>query len=136
MSTDNRTRLIITIFDEPLMMLKNNQHNNYLQSSIPRGTILDPSVVEGYYVDLAYAIFKEKLNIPYKFIIETKYGKEIKQGIWDGIIGALANHTVDAAIASLTINEARAKVVDFSHPFIYSGISLMIQKPQEQKMVK
>jgi hypothetical protein len=94
---DDRTRLRITIFDEPLLMLEHYQH------SIFSGTLIDRSKVD--------------------------------QGIWDSIIVALVNHIVDAAIASLTITGAHAKVVDFSHPLIHAGISPMVQKSQEQTMV-
>ncbi|CAK9188974.1 unnamed protein product, partial [Sphagnum troendelagicum] len=132
-SFDNRTRLITTIFDEPFMMLKKNLSNTLSEKSIPGGTILDPSDVEGYCVDLAYNICHETLKIPYKFRIETKYGNEIEKGVWDGMVGALVNRDADLAIAPLTINGAREKAVDFSKPFIDLGISIMIRKPEKQK---
>jgi ionotropic glutamate receptor len=133
MSYDNRTRLIVTIFDEPFMMLKKNLNDTLTESSIHRGTILDPSMVEGYCVDLAYAICHNKLKLPYKFLIETKYGNEIEKGVWDGMIGALVNRDADLSIATLTINGARESAVDFSKPFIDLGISIMIRKPEKQK---
>ncbi|CAF0932273.1 unnamed protein product [Adineta steineri] len=132
-SYDNRTRLIVTIFDEPFMMLKKTRNESVNEKSIPRGTILDPSAVEGFCVDLAEAICNDKLKIPYKFLIETKYGNEIEKGVWDGMIGALVNRAADLSIASLTINGAREKAVDFSKPFIDLGISIMIRKPEKQK---
>lgn len=135
MSFDNRTRLITTIFDEPFMMLKKDRNGNLSENNITSGTILEPSMVEGYFADLANAIFQEKLKVPYKFIIETKYGIEIKKGVWKGMIGALVDRVADVAIGSLTITPVRAKVVDFSHPVINSGISLMISKPQKHKPV-
>jgi ABC-type amino acid transport substrate-binding protein len=134
MSYDNRTRLVVTIFDEPFMMLKKNLNDTLTEKSIPRGTILDPSLVEGYCVDLAYAICHNKLKLPYKFLIETKYGNEIEKGVWDGMVGALVNRDADLSIASLTINGAREKAVDFSKPFIDLGISIMISKPEKQKL--
>ncbi len=133
MSYDNRTRLIVTIFDEPFMMLKKNRNDTLIEKVVARGTILDPSLVEGYCVDLAYAICHKKLKLPYKFLVETKYGNEIGKGVWDGMIGALVNRDADLSIASLTINGAREKVVDFSKPFIDLGISIMIRKPEKQK---
>ncbi len=130
---DNRTRLIVTIFDEPFMMLKKNRDDTLTEKSIKRGDILEPSMVEGYCVDLAVAIMHEKLKLPYKFLIETKYGNEIEKGVWDGMVGALVNRDADLSIASLTINGAREKAVDFSKPFIDLGISVMIGKPEKQK---
>ena len=115
------------------MMLKKNRNDTLTEKSIARGTILDPSRVEGYCVDLAYEICHEKLKLPYKFLIETKYGNEIDKGVWNGMIGALVNREADLSIATLTINGAREKAVDFSKPFIDLGISIMIRKPEKQK---
>ncbi len=115
------------------MMLRKNRNRTLTEKNIPPGTILDPSDVEGFCVDLAYAICHDRLKIPYKFLIETKYGKEIEKGVWDGMVGALVTRDADLSIASLTINGAREKAIDFSKPFIDLGISIMIRKPEKQK---
>ncbi|CAF3297806.1 unnamed protein product [Rotaria sp. Silwood2] len=129
----NRTRLVVTIFEEPFMMLKKNRNKTVNETSISRGDILDPSLVEGYCADLAYIICHDKLKLPYKFLIETKYGSEIEKGVWNGIIGTLINREADLSIAPLTITGAREKVVDFSKSFIDFGISIIIRKPKQQK---
>ena len=90
-------------------------------------------MVQGYCADLAYTICRGKLKLPYKYLIETKYGNEMKNGVWDGIIGALVNRDADLSIASLTIDGVREKVIDFSKPFIDLGISIMIRQPEKQK---
>ena len=130
---DNRTRIIATIFDEPFMMLKKNHNDTLTEKNTRPGTILDPSRVEGFCADLAYAICHDRLKLPYKFRIETKYGTEMEKGVWNGMIGALVNRKADLTIASITINGAREKAVDFSKPFIDLGISVMIRKPEKQK---
>ena len=135
MSFDNRTRLITTVFHEPFMMLKKSFNGTLSEKTIARGTILDPSMVEGYCADLAYAICHEKLKIPYKFVIETKYGVKINEGVWDGMIGELMARRADLAIATFFINVARTKVVDFSYPFIDVGISMMTLKPENYEPV-
>ena len=135
MSSDGRTRLITTIFNEPFMMLKKDRKSLLSENNVTRGTILDPSMVEGYCADLAIAICQEKLKIPYKFLIETKYGREMEQGVWNGMIGALVSRQADIAMAPLTITAVREKVVDFSKPFINLGISVMIRKPEKHKPV-
>lgn len=135
MSFDNRTRLITTVFHEPFMMLKKSVNSTLSEKTIARGTILDPSMVEGYCADLAYAICHEKLKIPYKFVIETKYGIKINEGVWDGMIGELMARRADMAVAAFLINVARTKVVDFSHPFIDAGISMMALKPEKSEPV-
>ena len=38
----------------------------------------------------------------------------------------------DMTVAPLTINRVRERVVDFSKPFITTGISIMIKKPDSQ----
>ena len=123
----------MTILDEPFVMLRKDLNGTVSEKSVQRGDVLEPSMVEGYCVDLAYEICHKKLKLPYKFLIETKYGNEIEKGVWDGMVGALVNRDADLAIAPLTINGAREKAVDFSKPFIDLGISVMIGKPEKQK---
>lgn len=135
MSFDNRTRLITTVFHEPFMMLKKGFNSTLSEKTIARGTILDPSMVEGYCADLAYAICHEKLKIPYKFVIETKYGMKINEGVWDGMIGELMARRADLAVAAFFINAARTKAVDFSYPFIDVGISMMTLRPEKYESV-
>ncbi|CAF1423089.1 unnamed protein product [Adineta ricciae] len=129
----NRTRLISTILEAPFMMLKHNHNETFLEQTITQGTILDPSMVEGYCADLAYTICHEKLNISYKFFIETKYGHRATNGVWTGIMGALINHKADLAVAPLIVNAAREKLVDFTLPFMTSDMSMIMLKPAKQK---
>ncbi|KAK7065440.1 Glutamate receptor 2, partial [Halocaridina rubra] len=48
---------------------------------------------------------------------------------WDGIVGELVRKEVDMAIAPLTITSMREQVIDFTKPFMTSGISIMMKKP-------
>lgn len=130
---DNRTRLIVTILDEPFVMIKKDSNGTTSEKTVQHGDILEPSMVDGYCADLAHEICHRKLQLPYKFLIQTKYGNEIDKGIWDGMVGDLVTRKADLAIAPLTINGAREKAVDFSKPFIHLGISVMIGKPEKQK---
>lgn len=47
---------------------------------------------------------------------------------WTGLIPALQTGKADIIISSMTITEKRAEVVDFSDPYIRSGLSLLISK--------
>ncbi|MDF5717590.1 MAG: ABC transporter permease subunit [Rhizonema sp. NSF051] len=47
---------------------------------------------------------------------------------FDGIIPALQAKTIDAAISSITITEARAKSVSFSRPYFKSGLAIAIRQ--------
>ena len=130
-----RTHLIATIFDEPSSMLTRIGTVGLQDNEIPTGTILDPSEVKGYIADLASTIFQEKLKVPYKFVIERSYGREVGKGIWNGLMGSLVNRSADLAIAQLLITRKRAEAVTFSYPFLSSGISLMMRKPPRMKPV-
>jgi polar amino acid transport system substrate-binding protein len=57
-------------------------------------------------------------------------GREVKiENIaWTGLIPSLQTNKADIIISSMTITEKRAEVVDFSNPYIQSGLSLLIAK--------
>lgn len=135
-SIDNRTRLVVTIFDEPSAMFARIETGGPLDKDIPTGAILDPSQVTGYIADLASAVLQKKLKVPYKFVVERAYGIEMGEGRWNGLIGALMNRSADLAMAPLVITRKRAAAVDFSYPFLASGISLMMLKPNRLKPVR
>jgi arginine/lysine/histidine/glutamine transport system substrate-binding/permease protein len=47
---------------------------------------------------------------------------------FDGMIAALQAGTVDAAVAGMTITADRAKVIDFSKPYIKAGLAIAVQE--------
>ena len=49
------------------------------------------------------------------------------------MIGELVRNEADMAVASLTISTQRERAVEFSHPFMNVGISIMIKKPPKEK---
>ncbi|MGL1894306.1 MAG: transporter substrate-binding domain-containing protein [Spirochaetaceae bacterium] len=55
-------------------------------------------------------------------------GKEviIENISWTGLIPSLQTNKADIIISSMTITEQRGEVVDFSNPYIKSGLSLLI----------
>lgn len=134
-SSSIRTHLIATVFDEPSSMLARIGTVGLQDNEIQAGTILDPSEVKGYVADLASTIFQEKMKVPYKFVIEKSYGREVGKGIWNGLMGSLVNRSADLAIAQLLITRKRAEAVTFSYPFLSSGISLMMWKSPRMKPV-
>lgn len=73
--------------------------------------------VTGFDIDLINAIAKTE-------------GLEIKLSTMDfqGLIPALQTGTIDVAVAGITITPERAKVVDFSHPYYHSGLSILVKK--------
>ncbi|GMT07008.1 hypothetical protein PENTCL1PPCAC_29182 [Pristionchus entomophagus] len=53
-------------------------------------------------------------------------------GTWDGLLGDVNASVVDLAIAPLAVTPERSSLVDFSPPFLTSGLSIMIKKPDAQ----
>ena len=60
-------------------------------------------------------------------------GKEVEiiNTAWTGLIPSLQTGKVDLIISSMTITEERAKVVDFSDPYIVAGLTLLLNKNSE-----
>lgn len=47
---------------------------------------------------------------------------------WNGMVGEILEDKADMIVSSLTINNERAKVIDFSKPFKYQGITILVKK--------
>ncbi len=76
----------------------------------------------GISVEMAYAL-GEYLDRPVK----------IENTAWVGLIPSLQSGKADIVISSMTINEERSKVVDFSIPYAASGLTLLIKVDSEVK---
>jgi ABC-type amino acid transport substrate-binding protein len=94
--------------------------------------------------DISYPPFEfEKNGRPVGFDIDlmNEIGKranlqvEYQNVAFDGIIPGLGNNLYDAAIAAMTITEAREKKVDFSDPYFNADQSLMVQSGSPIKSV-
>jgi ionotropic glutamate receptor NMDA 1 len=44
------------------------------------------------------------------------------------MVGEILEEKADMIVAPLTINNERAKVIDFSKPFKYQGITILVKK--------
>ncbi|XP_077987333.1 glutamate receptor ionotropic, NMDA 1-like [Glandiceps talaboti] len=47
---------------------------------------------------------------------------------WNGMVGELINGKADMIVAPLTINNERAQYIDFSVPFKYQGLTILVKK--------
>ena len=122
--TDTMDTLVVTsIRTKPYFMLKstpNKQEGN--------------DQYEGYAVDLIHELSK-LVGFKYKFkeVSDLKYGvREVKPNgtvTWSGIIGEILTGVADLAIADLTITSSREEAVDFTLPFMNTGISIVFKKP-------
>ncbi|XP_060078529.1 glutamate receptor-like [Ylistrum balloti] len=120
------TKRVTSILEKPFLMLKNTP-----KDGIP---LVGNSKYEGFCADLIHSI-ASKCGFSYEIRPNKNgvYGKLFDNGSWNGMINELIQEEADLAAAPLTITMEREKVVDFSKPFMNTGISIMIKKPEKQK---
>ncbi|KAM6434858.1 putative glutamate receptor isoform 1-T3 [Liasis olivaceus] len=101
---------VTTILEDPYVMV--------------RGTEL-----EGYCIDLLEKL-SEMLHFKYKvgIVKDGKYGSLSSNGSWSGMIGEVVRKEADLAVAPLTITSVREDAVDFTQPFLHTGIGILLEK--------
>ncbi|XP_071125935.1 glutamate receptor 2-like [Mytilus edulis] len=125
---DRDIKIVISVLEKPFFMLKSEPQKN---GSAWTGN----DRYEGFSVELirevaSIADFKYKL----KHSTTGVYGTYLNENqSWNGLIGRIIRKEVDISIAPLTITRHREEYVDFSEPFMNTGISIMIKKPDIQK---
>uniref|UniRef100_A0A671Q7T2 Glutamate receptor n=1 Tax=Sinocyclocheilus anshuiensis TaxID=1608454 RepID=A0A671Q7T2_9TELE len=118
-SLSNRSLVITTILEEPYVMLKKSDK-----------ALVGNDRFEGFCIDL----LKELASIlGFSFEIhlvpDGKYGFQDDKGQWNGMIKEIMEHRADLAVAPLTITFMREKAIDFSKPFLNTGISILYRRP-------
>lgn len=90
------------------------------------------SQYEGYAIDLIDEL-SQLLNFKYEIRLcaDGKYGAPGSDGTWNGMIGELLRNEADLAIVDLTITRKREAVVDFTLPFMTTGVSILFLKPSK-----
>ncbi|KAA3672390.1 glutamate receptor, ionotropic kainate 2 [Paragonimus westermani] len=116
--------------EKPYMMYKGNT-----APGEPRST--DSKDWEGYCIDLLNEIGKE-LNFSYviNLVPDATYGNmRIVDGeeVWDGMVQELKTRRADLAVGSFTITYDRARVIDFTTPFMYLGISIIYKRIEDKR---
>ncbi|KAI3379579.1 hypothetical protein SNEBB_007415 [Seison nebaliae] len=109
---------VITMLEEPYLSRTNSTDSKHLY--------------EGYCVDLLNAL-SEELGFEWE-ISTTKdnhYGVDLGNGEWTGIVGELLAKRADLAVAAFTITYERSKVIDFTKPFLNTGITILYKKPKK-----
>ncbi|XP_071955218.1 glutamate receptor ionotropic, kainate 2-like [Antedon mediterranea] len=82
---------------------------------------------EGYCIELLDYL-AQMLDFEYNLTLveDGNYGiLDPKTGKWNGMVGELIDKKADLAVAPLTINLAREKVIGFSKPYKYLGLSIL-----------
>ncbi|XP_037392925.1 glutamate receptor ionotropic, kainate 3 [Pygocentrus nattereri] len=118
-SLSNRSLVITTILEEPYVMLKKSDK-----------ALVGNDRFEGFCIDLLKEL-ASILGFAYeiRLVPDGKYGFQDDKGQWNGIIRELMEHRADLAVAPLTITFVREKVIDFSKPFMNTGISILYRRP-------
>ncbi|WAR06851.1 NMDA1-like protein [Mya arenaria] len=92
----------------------------------------------GYCIDMLNML-SEKVKFTFKLHLsaDNAFGSFKRVGNstrkeWTGMVGELVREegvTSDLVVAPLTINPERAAVIDFSKPFKYQGLTILVKKP-------
>ncbi|XP_067912507.1 glutamate receptor ionotropic, NMDA 2A isoform X4 [Heterodontus francisci] len=83
---------------------------------------------KGFCIDILKKLAKTvKFTYDLYLVSNGKHGKKIN-GVWNGMVGDVMYQRAAMAVGSLTINEERSEVVDFSVPFVETGISVMVSR--------
>lgn len=75
-------------------------------------------------IDLSF-FYEERENVIFCWLFQEGDNKHKR---WDGMIGELINYQADMIIAPLTISPERAEDIEFTKPFKYQGITILMRK--------
>nr|XP_014341697.1 PREDICTED: glutamate receptor ionotropic, delta-1 [Latimeria chalumnae] len=114
------TLKVVTVLEEPFVMVAEN-------------ILGQPKRYKGFSIDVLDALAK---NLGFKYEIyqasDSKYGHQLPNGSWNGMIGELINRKADIAISAITITPERESVVDFSKRYMDYSVGILIKKPEEK----
>uniref|UniRef100_A0A8C9X445 Glutamate receptor n=1 Tax=Sander lucioperca TaxID=283035 RepID=A0A8C9X445_SANLU len=83
---------------------------------------------KGFCIDILKKIARNvKFTYDLYLVTNGKHGKKINN-VWNGMVGEVVYKKAVMAVGSLTINEERSEAIDFSVPFVETGISVMVSR--------
>ncbi|XP_066222708.1 glutamate receptor ionotropic, NMDA 1 isoform X2 [Saccopteryx leptura] len=149
------TRLkIVTIHQEPFVYVKPTLNDGTCKEEItvngdpvkkvictgpndtspgsPRHTV--PQCCYGFCIDLLIKLART-MNFTYEvhLVADGKFGTQERvnnsnKKEWNGMMGELLSGQADMIVAPLTINNERAQYIEFSKPFKYQGLTILVKK--------
>uniref|UniRef100_A0A670XVL7 Glutamate receptor n=1 Tax=Pseudonaja textilis TaxID=8673 RepID=A0A670XVL7_PSETE len=141
--SDNRHLTVATLEERPFVIVENTDPSTGVcvrntvpcrkqtNSSVSGSEPMDPYTklcCKGFCIDILKKLAKTvKFSYDLYLVTNGKHGK-IVDGFWNGMIGEVYYKRADMAIGSLTINEERSQIIDFSVPFVETGISVMVAR--------
>jgi len=106
---------ISVVQNKPWIMLKEDSSNR-----------VGNDRYEGFLVDMLdklAAMFN--VNFELQEQADGRYGARDESGNWNGMIGSVISETADLAVGDITITSGREQAVDFSVPFLQTGITIL-----------
>ncbi|KAJ8284047.1 hypothetical protein COCON_G00028970 [Conger conger] len=138
--TDDNHLSIVTLEEKPFVIVENVERltGTCMRNSVPcRKHIKDNTTAEGTYIKKCCKGFcidilkKIARNVKFTYdlylVTNGKHGKKINN-VWNGLVGEVVYKKAIMAVGSLTINEERSEAIDFSVPFVETGISVMVSR--------
>uniref|UniRef100_A0A8C5F607 Glutamate receptor n=1 Tax=Gadus morhua TaxID=8049 RepID=A0A8C5F607_GADMO len=100
--------------------------------ALPNSTAMGGSYIKqcckGFCIDILKKIARNvKFTYDLYLVNNGKHGKKINN-MWNGMVGEVVYKKAIMAVGSLTINEERSEAIDFSVPFVETGISVMVSR--------
>ncbi|XP_045065658.1 glutamate receptor ionotropic, NMDA 2C [Coregonus clupeaformis] len=141
--SDDRHLTVATLEERPFVIVENvdpdtgtcvrntvpcRRQSNRTESIVGHSEPYTKLCCKGFCIDILKKLSRTiKFSYDLYLVTNGKHGKMIG-GIWNGMIGEVFYRKADMAIGSLTINEERSEIIDFSVPFVETGISVMVAR--------
>ncbi|XP_069573680.1 glutamate receptor ionotropic, delta-1 isoform X3 [Brachyistius frenatus] len=111
---------VVTLLEDPFVMVAEN-------------ILGQPKRYKGFSIDVLDALAKI-LGFKYEIyqVSDSKYGSQLPNGSWNGMIGDLINKRADLAVSAITITPERENVVDFSKRYLDYSVGILLRKPEEK----
>ena len=90
----------------------------------PPCVIIDSNKVTGFDIEL-FENIADSLGLKYRYKQVPDFGQMFKM---------IQNGTYDVGISGITINEKREEIIDFSHPYLKSGLCILINNEKNNSV--